>query len=599
MDNHHTKIGEPPVIGAYTLYVEGDYSFDQRVIERNFPLSKLHKKGRKADCPPEIKRFFTPLSILSSDVPGTEPNQIQDCVDARILSRNGAQATTLASQMELRYLSSLTSSWESSIRDFVNRTTAMGSPERVKLLKNMLKKKLFDVLTPPNTYGPTIVPELPMILASDVNGEKCQHAPTPSIIQLSRQAFFPVSMPPHLFWDVGSDEDEHFSMVAYNLCFMRLVESTFLRTSALTIDAQLQSVISNWVVPAIYIDADPQSKKLEAVCHLIFYDRVEKEIKWHTKTYNIGSDVRSYYRLGLLLLNIRRAAEEMAVHRGFNGFFALLNHFEVVKTALRNRTKDMPMRAARGNVTQISDLPQFSNLGKFDLKVSDRIQQEMTHSRSIRVWPSPSAGYVSNYVGKRSHMKELEILDHLADVQGVIPVMYDGPFADRLLTDIDSDHLIITPWAGHTLPSYPVTSAEVAHRIALDLLKILQQVHTHGIAHLSLTPDNILIDKRYTNHPLNLVGFSSAVWDTEDLEDGLYRRQAGSPGWQAPEVLSGEPYDPFCADLWSLGHVLRSVLAEYCESTAIKTIVDGLVRDKPRTRMTLQQAIHIINGHQQ
>ncbi|KAJ8074984.1 hypothetical protein PM082_019311 [Marasmius tenuissimus] len=224
----------------------------------------------------------------------------------------------------------------------------------------------------------------------------------------------------------------------------------------------------------------------------------------------------------------------------------------------------MPMRVARGNVTEISDLPQFSNLGKFDPKISDKIQQEMIHSRSIRVWLPPSADYLSDYVGKRSHMKELEILDHLADVQGVIPVIYDGPFVDRFLTDIDSgDHLIIMSWAGHTLPSYPIISAEVAHRIALDLLKILQNVHTRGIAHLNLTPNNIVIDKRYTSHPLNLVGFSHAVWDTEDLEDGLYRHKAGSPGWQAPEVLSGEPYDPFCADLWSLGHVLRSVLAEY------------------------------------
>ncbi|KAJ8074983.1 hypothetical protein PM082_019310 [Marasmius tenuissimus] len=143
----------------------------------------------------------------------------------------------------------------------------MGSPEQVRLLMYVLRKKLFDVLTPPNTYGPTVVPrvvpELPTILANDVGGEKCQHTPTPSVIQLSRQAFFPVSMPPRLFWNVGCDEDKQFSMAAYNLCFMRLVEAILLRTSVLASDAQLQSVIFNWVVPAIYIHADPQSKKLD------------------------------------------------------------------------------------------------------------------------------------------------------------------------------------------------------------------------------------------------------------------------------------------------------------------------------------------------
>ncbi|KAL0573954.1 hypothetical protein V5O48_007995 [Marasmius crinis-equi] len=107
-----------------------------------------------------------------------------------------------------------------------------------------MKTRFFDIMTPPNMISPKIVPELPMILVNNVSGEKCQYTPTLSVIQLSRQAMFPVAIPPHIFWNMGYDEDEHYSMLAYNLCLMRLVEAIFPRTPALDSDTRLRSVLS-------------------------------------------------------------------------------------------------------------------------------------------------------------------------------------------------------------------------------------------------------------------------------------------------------------------------------------------------------------------
>ncbi|KAL0573955.1 hypothetical protein V5O48_007996 [Marasmius crinis-equi] len=319
-----------------------------------------------------------------------------------------------------------------------------------------------------------------------------------------------------------------------------------------------------------------------------------QETKCFTKTYNISRDVRACYQLGLLLLNVRPISEDMAVHRGFDGFFKMINLLEVAKCVLCKEVKDTPVRAEEGNVTEVRDLPQFSNLGRFDYKIADEIEKHLESNFQnvgsvfisipecaltllpYRIWPDPSKGHISNYVGKRTNGKEVDILDYLAQVQGVIPVVYDGSFQDRFLTDsCSSGHLLITPWAGNSLPSYTVKSVETAQRITLDLLKILQKVHDHGVAHLNITPEHILIDERYSSHPINLVGFSSAVWDEEDppVKRGRFNRMAGFAGWRAPEVLSQKPYDPFCADRWSLGRVLASILNESCESTSLQAIV--------------------------
>jgi serine/threonine protein kinase len=90
----------------------------------------------------------------------------------------------------------------------------------------------------------------------------------------------------------------------------------------------------------------------------------------------------------------------------------------------------------------------------------------------------------------------------------------------------------------------------VRDRIFAQMLKGLCYLHENGVAHRDLKPDNVLLDGK-RNAKLADFGFSRRV-------DGnlLMATPCGSPTYVAPEILLGQDYDGFKADIWSLGVVL-------------------------------------------
>lgn len=75
----------------------------------------------------------------------------------------------------------------------------------------------------------------------------------------------------------------------------------------------------------------------------------------------------------------------------------------------------------------------------------------------------------------------------------------------------------------------------------------LNHCHKKGIAHLDIKPANILIDK-YSRIKLADFGLSKLIGN-----DGKLKEFRGSRCFMAPEVLLRGAYDPFKADIWSLG----------------------------------------------
>lgn len=94
--------------------------------------------------------------------------------------------------------------------------------------------------------------------------------------------------------------------------------------------------------------------------------------------------------------------------------------------------------------------------------------------------------------------------------------------------------------------------------------------HSKGIAHRDIKPSNVLLDT-YGRPKLIDFGICEMLYTNNNVDsnlredDGGYylakksgqikliRKFYGSPPYLAPEIVLKEPYDPFSADVWSLG----------------------------------------------
>jgi serine/threonine protein kinase len=84
----------------------------------------------------------------------------------------------------------------------------------------------------------------------------------------------------------------------------------------------------------------------------------------------------------------------------------------------------------------------------------------------------------------------------------------------------------------------------------------LAYLHSQHVAHMDVKPDNILLDSA---HRVYLSDFgTSDFFKNDDQPHGL----RGTPAFAAPETLSSKtaPFNPFPADIWSLGVTLYAML---------------------------------------
>ncbi|KAG9451902.1 hypothetical protein H6P81_004806 [Aristolochia fimbriata] len=98
-----------------------------------------------------------------------------------------------------------------------------------------------------------------------------------------------------------------------------------------------------------------------------------------------------------------------------------------------------------------------------------------------------------------------------------------------------------------------------ARRYFQQLLPALRFCHANGVAHRDLKTHNLLLGRDGT---LRVSDFGLSALP-EQLTDGLLRTACGTPGYAAPEVVTGKGYDGATADAWSCGAVLFELLAGY------------------------------------
>ena len=139
----------------------------------------------------------------------------------------------------------------------------------------------------------------------------------------------------------------------------------------------------------------------------------------------------------------------------------------------------------------------------------------------------------------------------------------------RILDTFSAEHGIVL-----AMPAYPCTfhyfkqlarmPDETLMEICKSLLGALDFVHSHGVAHLDLNPNNVLVKPLTTgSFVLSLSDFGLAVFVSQKPSITGFR---GTPDWVAPEIAQFQvvkdsaPYGPIPADLWACGKLLSAVI---------------------------------------
>src|SRR5690606_37911906 len=123
--------------------------------------------------------------------------------------------------------------------------------------------------------------------------------------------------------------------------------------------------------------------------------------------------------------------------------------------------------------------------------------------------------------------------------------------------------------------------------LARDVAAALAAAHAAGLVHRDVKPGNVLLAH---DGAIRLADFGLATW--LDLRTDAPGKVFGTPGFLAPEVLRGHPYD-WRADLYALGVLLfRAVYGRYpFRGTTFREIVHSTVHDQPPKTVDLGVAM--------
>lgn len=130
-------------------------------------------------------------------------------------------------------------------------------------------------------------------------------------------------------------------------------------------------------------------------------------------------------------------------------------------------------------------------------------------------------------------------------------------------TEPSTYYLVMEQMRGGELFDRIVAKAYYNEKEARDTCKIILEavsyMHRHHVAHRDLKPENLLLLSKDDDSAVKIADFGFAK---KVVEECSLTTQCGTPGYVAPEILEGTPYDQR-ADMWSVGVILYILLGGY------------------------------------
>lgn len=161
-------------------------------------------------------------------------------------------------------------------------------------------------------------------------------------------------------------------------------------------------------------------------------------------------------------------------------------------------------------------------------------------------------------------LREARIMQHLAPHPNVLSYISDAMSGDQTCHSLVMEYAphgdlftVLDTSGSQVRPDPP--SESFCRSMYRQLLEAVAHVHRHGVCHLDISCENILIAP---GGQLKLCDFGIAQFMGET---GWFEnvRVRSKPGYMCPEIATGQPFQGAAADIFSLGTVFYMIATRY------------------------------------